>query len=114
MRRLLGLYGCAAVLSARHADPGPGLVNAQAYRFTEGNFPVRTEDHLVQWEMAKLGMGICIMMEEVGDAGPTVTRVLPEAPPPHTLPTWLLTHRELRSSRRMRIVFDRLAESLFG
>ncbi len=90
------------------------MLNAQGYRFAEGNFPVRTEDHLVQWEMAKRGMGICIMMEEVGDAEPTVTRVLPEVPPPLTLPTWLLTHRELRSSRRMRIVFDRLAESLFS
>lgn len=89
------------------------LLNAQGYEFTSSTFAVRTEDHLVQWELAKRGMGICIMMEEVGEAEPAVTKVLPDLPPPVTLPTWLTTHRDLRTSRRMRLVFDRLAATLF-
>lgn len=89
------------------------MLNAHGYEFAQSSFPVRTEDHMVQWEMAKRGMGICIMMEEVGDAEPAVTKVLPDLPPPLTLPTWLTTHRELRTSRRMRLVFERLAHSLF-
>ncbi|MNY78382.1 hypothetical protein D3C86_2186030 [compost metagenome] len=30
------------------------------------------------------------------------------------VPTWLATHRELRTSRRIRLVFDVIAEALAG
>jgi DNA-binding transcriptional LysR family regulator len=65
----------------------------------------------VQWELCKQGVGICIMMEEIGDAESRVRRVLPSmAPLP--IPMWLVCHRELRTSRRIRLVFDVLAEEL--
>jgi DNA-binding transcriptional LysR family regulator len=75
------------------------------------NFPIVTDNHLVQWELAKHGVGICIVMDEVGDAEPAVRRVLPELPP-LPVPVWLATHRELRTSRRIRVVFDFLADGL--
>lgn len=80
---------------------------------TPKNFPIVTDNHLVQWEMAKLGIGICIVMDQVGDAEPRVRRVLPDLPP-LPVPVWLATHRELRTSRRIRVVFDLLAEGLSG
>ena len=78
---------------------------------TRRQFPIVTNNHLVQWELCKLGVGICIMMEEVGDAEPKVRRVLPELRP-IPIPMWLVSHRELRTSRRIRLVFDRLVEAL--
>lgn len=75
------------------------------------NFPIITDNHLVQWEMAKQGSGICIVMDEVGDAEPRVRRVLPKLPP-LPVPVWLATHQEVRTSRRIRAVFDLLAEEL--
>jgi DNA-binding transcriptional LysR family regulator len=78
---------------------------------TRESFPIVTENHLVQWEMCKRGIGICIVMDEVGDAEPTVRRVLPDLPP-LPVPIWITTHRELRTSRRIRVVFDLLAEAL--
>jgi DNA-binding transcriptional LysR family regulator len=78
---------------------------------TSKNFPIVTDNHLVQWEMAKHGLGICIVMDEVGDAEPRVRRVLPDLGP-FPVPIWLTAHRELRTSRRIRIVFDLLAEEL--
>lgn len=74
-------------------------------------FHVVTASHLVQWELCKQGVGVCAMLEVVGDAEPRVQRVLPELAP-HPLPLWLTTHRELKTSRRIRVVFDRLAEAL--
>jgi len=50
-------------------------------------------------------------MDEVGDAEPRVRRVLPDLPP-LPVPVWLTSHRELRTSRRIRVVFDLLAEGL--
>ncbi|HJL18565.1 MAG TPA: LysR family transcriptional regulator [Sandaracinaceae bacterium LLY-WYZ-13_1] len=78
---------------------------------TRKSFPIVTDNHLVQWEMAKAGLGICIVMDQVGDAEPRVRRVLPDLPP---LPVaiWLTAHREVRTSRRVRVVFDLLAEAL--
>lgn len=78
---------------------------------TTANFPIVTANHLVQWEMCKRGLGICIVMDEVGDAEPSVRRVLPDLPP-LPVPIWITAHRELRTSRRMRVVFDLLAEAL--
>jgi DNA-binding transcriptional LysR family regulator len=75
------------------------------------NFPIITDNHLVQWELAKQGVGICIVMDEVGDAEPRVRRVLPQLPP-LPVPIWLATHQEVRTSRRIRVVFDFLAEEL--
>lgn len=78
---------------------------------TTRNFPVVTENHLVQWELAKQGVGICFVMDEVGDAEPRVRRVtadFPELP----VPIWLAAHRELLTSRRIRMVFDLLASEL--
>ena len=40
-------------------------------------------------------------------------RVLDDLPPVR-FPIWLVTHRELRTSRRIRLVFDVLAEALGG
>ncbi|MFT4978393.1 MAG: DNA-binding transcriptional LysR family regulator [Myxococcota bacterium] len=75
------------------------------------NFPIVTSNHLVQWALALQGAGICIVMEEVGDAEPRVCRVLDDLPP-IPIPVWLTCHRELRTSRRIRVVFDFLAEAL--
>jgi DNA-binding transcriptional LysR family regulator len=84
---------------------------ALGIELTAKNFPIVTNNHLVQWELAKQGVGICIVMDEVGDAEPRVRRVLPKLPP-IPVPVWLTTHREIRTSRRIRVVFDLLAAEL--
>ena len=86
-------------------------LRALGLELTPKNFPIITDNHLVQWELCKLGVGICIVMDEVGDAEPRVRRVLPELPP-FPVPVWLATHRELRTRQRIPVVFDLLAEEL--
>lgn len=96
-------------------DDGPRLLQALrsgGLPFADDASPIRTEDHLVQWELCKRGMGLCVMMEEVGDREPSVRRACPKGPPIVTLPIWLVTHRELHTSRKIRVVFDALAEHL--
>ena len=80
-------------------------------RLTQRNFPVRTKSHVVLWELVKQGVGIGVVTERLGDAEPRVRRVLPEGEP-LLMPMWLTTHRELRTSRRIRLVFDMLAAEL--
>jgi len=86
-------------------------LNNRGLNLSRKNFPLLTESYIAHWELVKQGLGIGIMPEEVGDAEPKVKRVLRNFPPIE-FPIWLTTHRELRTSQRVRIVFDLLAEEL--
>jgi len=78
---------------------------------TRGNFRYGSSSGVVAWELVRHGLGIAIMSQEVAEATPGIERVLP-ATAPVTFPVWLTTHRELHTSRRIRLVFDLLAEFL--
>jgi DNA-binding transcriptional LysR family regulator len=86
-------------------------LNALGLSLTESNFPILTENTLVMWELVKEGLGIGTIDDIVGDAEPRVRRVLAEFDP-LILPVWLVVHRELNTSRRVRVVFDLLATEL--
>lgn len=96
-------------------DEGPLLRRMLAdagYAFADDRFALRCENHLVQWQLCKAGFGLCVMMEEVGDAEPLVQRAGGDAQAIYTFSTWLTAHRELRTSRRIRVVFDLLEREL--
>ena len=78
---------------------------------TSENFPIITENHLVHWELVKQGAGIGVMPELIGDREPLVIRALASLPP-FPVDTWVVTHGELKTNRRIRMVFDYLVESL--
>ena len=86
-------------------------LNARGIKLTQRNFPVITANHLVHWELVKQGVGIGVMADKIGDREPSVVRAAPflEA---FSFPIWLVARREVRSSRRVRLVFDLLAEEL--
>ena len=75
------------------------------------NFPLLTNSGSVAWYWVRRGMVLGLMMEAVGRMTPEVEEAWPDfvgVP----VPTWLATHRELRTARRIRVVFDVLAEGL--
>ncbi len=86
-------------------------LNGLGLDLTEKNFPVLSENLIVMWELVKHGIGIGILDGTIGDAEPAVRRVLPDLPL-MTFPIWLVAHRELTTSRRVRLVFDLLAREL--
>lgn len=86
-------------------------LNAMGFDLTPRNFPIRVANHMVLWELVKSGLGIGAIIDEVGDAEPLVERVLPLMSP-IPVPAWLVSHREVHTSRRVRLVFDLLASWL--
>ncbi len=78
---------------------------------TPSHFPWVTATQAVQWAFITRGAGIGVMMDVVGDADPRVVRVLPEKLS-FPFETWLTSHREVRTSRRVRAVFDLLSDAL--
>jgi DNA-binding transcriptional LysR family regulator len=69
-----------------------------------------TSNQMVQWALVTQGSGIGVMMAEVGDADPRVVRVLPDRLA-FPFSTWITSHREVKTSRRVRTVFDLLVEA---
>lgn len=95
-------------------DRGPAMLEglrAIGLPVTERSFAVVCANQLVQWALVKQGAGIGVMIAEVGDIEPAVVRILPDLPP-FPAPIWLTTHREVHTSRRIRVVFDLLVEGL--
>ncbi len=78
---------------------------------TADHFKVGSANGLVAWDMVKQGLGISVMSIDVAEATPGVERLLPEMEPV-TFPVWVVTHRELNTARRIRYVFDHIANAL--
>ncbi|OUR95777.1 LysR family transcriptional regulator [Halobacteriovorax marinus] len=87
-------------------------LNQLGLSLTEENFPYISENHIAHWSLIKNGAGIGVMPEKVGEEEPAVERVL-KSIPPFPVETWIVSHRELRTSRRIRFVFDFLVKA-FG
>ncbi len=75
---------------------------------SDDNITVRAGNHMVHWELTKAGVGIGIMPERVGDLEPKVRSIMPSFRK-MVYPVWLVAHRELHTSRRIRTVFDFIA-----
>jgi DNA-binding transcriptional LysR family regulator len=78
---------------------------------SEANFSCYADHSVAHWALVRQGMGIGAMMDEIARDTPGIVRVLEDVPPVN-FPIWLVTHRELRTSRRIRVVFEALAQGL--
>jgi DNA-binding transcriptional LysR family regulator len=86
-------------------------LNALGMNLTDRNFPILAENYLVMWELVKHGLGIGVLDGNIGDREPLVRRALPDLEP-LMFPIWLTAHREVNTSRRIRTVFDLIADEL--
>ncbi|MGR3490961.1 MAG: LysR family transcriptional regulator [Shimia sp.] len=106
-----------AELAGHHVVCMGDLGEAEAYLrnigvpVTGDTFSAASPSGLAVWGMAQAGLGLCPMSDVIAarDAGMEAV-ALDE--PPIRFPVWLTTHRELHTSRRIRLVFDALAAEL--
>lgn len=75
---------------------------------TKESFALRSDDLTVQWQALLAGCGIGFVADYMGRNQPDLVKLLPMLVIP-PLPMWLAVHREIRSSQRIRAVFDCLA-----
>lgn len=94
----------------RRAQLVPQL-KAMGLPVTEANFGITTNNGCSVYELTRGGAGIALLPVAMAGAPMGLVQVLPDLPP-ISVPTWLVTHREIRTSRRIRIVFDHLVEGL--
>lgn len=88
-----------------------GYLRMHGLPVSEANFSCYADHTVAHWALVRQGLGIGAMMEEIARDTPGIVRVLDDVPPVR-FPVWLVTHRELRTSRRIRVVFEALAQGL--
>ena len=75
-------------------------------------FPIIAPFQLLQIELIKHGLGVTLLPEDIGDSIDGIERAFTSDGPFMTLDIWLVTHRELRTNRRVRRVYDLIVETL--
>ena len=78
---------------------------------TPENFTVNARAGTVMRELVVQGLGIGFLTRDVEKLEPRIKPILPDALT-LPIPVWLVTHRELHTSKRIRVVYDILSEEL--
>ena len=83
---------------------------AAGLRIRRQDFALRTDSDVAQLAAVRAGYGIGLCQVALAARSPGLLRVLPKMG--FGLPTWVVTHEDLRSSRRVSLVFEHLVTSL--
>ncbi|WP_108125849.1 LysR family transcriptional regulator [Saccharospirillum mangrovi] len=81
------------------------------FKLERGDFGLRTDNNAAQMESIRAGLGIGAMQCRIAAQYPDLVQVL-KSSVEFELPMWLVMHESLRSVRRVRLLFDHLAEAL--
>ena len=78
---------------------------------TREAFAFRTDDLIAYWEAVRAGLGVGFLADYLARMDSQLVALLPmiRIPP---LPIWLTVHREIRTSPRIRAVYDFLATAV--
>lgn len=88
------------------------LLNKQGWDLSKQNFSLITSSQVLQLGLCKEGQGVIFFPQTMGDDEAKLVRAFENMGPIMTLPVWLVCHKELRTSLRVRRVFDFLATEL--
>jgi len=100
------------IIGFDQSDSISELLNKQGWQLSKHNFQVITSFQPLQLELCKEGLGAIFFPEDLGDKEPDLARAFEPMGPVMQLPVWLVCHQELRTSRRVRRVFDFIAKEL--
>jgi DNA-binding transcriptional LysR family regulator len=84
---------------------------AMGFAVERVQFAMGTDDLIAFWQLVRCGMGIGFLAEYMARTDPNLVAILPLIKLPY-LPIWLTVHREIRTSQRIRAVYDFLAEAV--
>lgn len=114
-RRFIERHGRPQSLEAALAGPFIGFDRTAWPPIPEppihrGLFALRTDNDLVALAALRAGCGVGICQTPIAARNPDLVRVVPERSFP--IDMWLVMHEDQKGVRRVRLVFDALAEAL--
>jgi len=86
-------------------------INAMGIPVARANFGITTSSGSTMYELVREGAGIAFLPTIVAEGRLGLRRILPDAPV-FKMETWLVTHREIQTNRRIRLTFDHLAKEV--
>ncbi|WP_440906515.1 LysR family transcriptional regulator [Catenovulum sp. SX2] len=86
------------------------ILNQQGWALNQKNFSLLTSFQPLQVELCKQGQGLVFMPEDMGNREPNLVKAFADMGATMTLDVWLVSHQELRTSLRVRRVFDLIAQ----
>ncbi len=86
-------------------------ISAMGFPVTKANFGITTSSGSTMYELVRDGAGIAFLPTIVAEGRLGLKRILPDAPV-FNMETWLVTHREIQTNRRIRLTFDHLVQEL--
>lgn len=94
----------------RQGDIARGFA-AMGFPVERQQFALRTDDLIAYWQVVRSGLGIGFVADYMARTEPDLVALLPMLKLPE-LPIWLTVHREIRTSQRIRAVYDFLAQAV--
>jgi DNA-binding transcriptional LysR family regulator len=88
-------------------------LKAMGIPLTREMFTLRVDNDLARANALRAGFGLGLCQVGVAKRDPDLVRLLPKLIR-FELPLWLVMHKDLRNTRRMRLLFDHLAEELIA
>lgn len=74
-------------------------------------FSINANSGVAIWEAVKQGLGLAVMFEDLANITPSVEAVLQQEVSAD-VPIWLVTHAELKTNAKIRVIFDILSDEL--
>jgi DNA-binding transcriptional LysR family regulator len=84
---------------------------ARGFPVKRGQFAFRSDDLIVVWQAVRAGLGVGFASEHLIRTDPAIVPLLPKLKI-EPLPVWLAVHKEIRTSKRIRAVYDFLSDTL--
>lgn len=100
-----------ALIGFDHDDTAVRFMRARGVTIERTDFDLRTDSNAAQLAAIRAGLGIGPMFRHLAERDPELEEVLAGSLN-FDLPMWLAMHESLRSVRRVRLVFDHLADAL--
>lgn len=101
----------ASVLAFDPVEQFVGHMELQGIRLGPEQCSVVSNSASALWEMTHRGIGVGVVLDIAAARMPGLRKLLPELSRV-PVPLWLVTHRELQTSRRIRLVYDVVADEL--
>ncbi len=99
------------IIGFDHGNEMKDYLLKMGWPIEDQQFVILCKNQLVQWSLLQQGLGAAFLPEHIAARAPNLTPVFQEYFKPMLLEIWLVCHRELHTNRKVRMVFDWLAEN---